>query len=220
VADNINDGNGNIINPCYLVGYSETYSSTSQTIIGSGNQQNCSYYLSKYVTPKDPSCAECGVGSVYQPPLNGQFYAFSGFAYTYRFLSLSNQSTLADLLSAGQIYCGLTWAQAQTTYPSESTSFLYQYCYTSTYIYNLLSAYGFHSNPLEVMAVTSIGNFQISYALGAMIYEASLLPFGPIITTTSTTTGGEIGTSSASGVIPYANLYFLLVLLLVVYQSF
>jgi len=211
VANNINDGNGNIINPCYLRGYNESYNSV--TIVGTGDQANCSYYLSQYVIPKNINCNQCGVGSVYQPPLYGQFYAFSGFAYTFQFFDLPEQPTLTELISAGQIFCGLLWDTAQTTYPDESASFLKNYCYTATYINTLLSAYGFSADTSQITVATSIGNFQLSYALGAMIYEASLLPSGPIGTTsTTTTTGGEIG---SSGSYVYPSSIFILCLLMV-----
>lgn len=170
--------NGVVENPCYLEGYNETYNGV--VMVGSANYVDCVSLIEKFIVIKDPSCNQCGIEEVYQPPINGNFYAFSGFAYTYGFLDLQNFSTIADLQAATQIFCETPWATVLAEHNTTAPDYLKFYCFTGAYFQDILTrGYGFSPDSTNLAVQANIGPFDLSWALGAMIYEASLLPFGP-----------------------------------------
>jgi Golgi nucleoside diphosphatase len=180
VSANIIDTEGNVMNPCYLSGYNETYN--GQTIVGTASYPDCVSLIEKFIVVKDPSCASCGIGDVYQPPIYGNYIAFSGFAYTYSFLGLSNTSTIADLQNATEEFCDTPWATVVAQHSTTPPAYLKFYCFTGAYYQDILvRGYGFSPTGNNLVVESIVGDIELSWALGAMIYEASLLPFGPDI---------------------------------------
>jgi Golgi nucleoside diphosphatase len=190
VNDSVIDANGNIANPCYLVGYNETYLTGPTLVVGTGDLDDCSMYVEKYLVISSGDCTNCGVGNVYQPPITGDFYAFSGFAYTFNFFGLGNSTTIADLHEMTAIYCSTPMQTVIEDNPSMAVSFLKVYCFTGVYQEELLLKYGFTEDANTLSVTTQVGNIELTYALGAMIYEAGLLPITPTTTTSTTTSAG------------------------------
>lgn len=164
-----------VANPCFLAGYTETHMGVN--IVGTGNPAECTKAVNTYLVTKNNSCTSCGVGSVYQPPVTGKFYAFAAFASTYDFLKLQPNSSLSTLSSASSSWCQTTWEDAKAQYPNLPDQFLKIYCFTGQYFFNLLTrGYGFSTSSPNLSVYSSIGKTEITWALGAMIYEAALLP--------------------------------------------
>eukprot|EP00026_Physarum_polycephalum_P008540 Phypoly_transcript_08628.p1 GENE.Phypoly_transcript_08628~~Phypoly_transcript_08628.p1 ORF type:complete len:441 (+),score=65.14 Phypoly_transcript_08628:172-1494(+) len=177
LQDKAVDGSGNILSPCYLSGFNETYQD-SVLAIGTGDYAACQAAIRKYIVTNATSCAStCGIGNVYQPAINGNYYAFSGFAYTNQFFKLAPNASISDLRNAGSAYCAESFQTVRSNY-SDDTQYLKNYCFTATYLSEVLSKYGFADTSNQINTQTNIGNIELTWALGGMIYEANLLPFG------------------------------------------
>jgi apyrase len=162
--------------PCFMKGFNESIS--FRMVTGTGNYTECVANIDKFLVTK--RCSTCGVGSIFQPPLYSHFYAFSGFAYTFSFFGLPNTSSIADLQTAAQAFCDTPWQQLLKEYNTTDPSYLKLYCFTGAYFGELLTkGYGFSPESTTLTVQSSIGDIELSWALGGMIYEASLLPFGP-----------------------------------------
>jgi apyrase len=179
LQDNVVDAGGNIKNPCYLSGYTEVYAANNAVnVTGTGNYTECVAAIRKYIVVASTDCkSTCGIGNQYQPPLYGQYYAFSGFAYTNAFFKLAETASVGDLKNATTNYCKLTFENAAAQNPGQAASFLKNYCFTGTYLSEVLSKYGFSDSSNQIHTTTAVGEIELTWALGGMIYEANLLPF-------------------------------------------
>jgi len=176
-----------VAQPCYLQGYRERYMAAvdgrNHTLAGSGEAAACEELLKDLLNLTAPCpVAPCSFDGAYQPPLRGKFYAMSGFYYTASFLGVSTRNTtsLKEIRARALQFCSLTWAQAQAQYPDVPSKLLPIYCLTGNYIHAML-VHGFHFNDGDTTTLTftgDIGGTTLNWALGAMIYEASLLPWG------------------------------------------
>jgi hypothetical protein len=87
---------------------------------------------------------------------------------------------VVDLQGATAAFCALSWAQAQALYPSPDTAaFLSTYCFGGTYAAALLSrGFGFDEQSHDQLRIVdTVGGVAAGWALGAMTYEAGLLPW-------------------------------------------
>lgn len=202
------DPSANVLwNPCYLQGYAEnttltittiTAATNLYTIYGTGNSTACRELTSRVLLNTDVACPipDCAFNGVYQPPLTGTFYAYSGYFYTYDVLFSSHpQISLKDLLDASSTFCGLSITAAQAQHPAQGLSFLKNYCFTSSYLYPLLRVYGF-SDDSVINFVGSIKGIEVGWSLGGMLYEANLLPIEIVIPTPDVTDAGSFTTTS------------------------
>lgn len=197
LADNAVDGNGNILNPCFLKSYNETYQNGPKLVIGTGDYTTCQATIQKYVVTSTTPCAStCGMNGVYQPPVSGTFYAFSGFAYTNAFFGLPANASISLLAQTATQYCGTDLSQAIIDHPKELVIYIRIYCFTTAYFVEVLRAYGFTDDSHQIVTQVSIGDIELTWALGGMIYEANLLPFGGNSTLGTTSTGAAATTTT------------------------
>ncbi|XP_045324148.1 ectonucleoside triphosphate diphosphohydrolase 8 isoform X2 [Leopardus geoffroyi] len=85
----------------------------------------------------------CAFNGVYQPPVRGQFYAFSNFYYTFHFLNLTSKQPLATVNATIWEFCQRPWKQVEASSPGQDR-WLRDYCPSGLYILTLLlEGYGF-----------------------------------------------------------------------------
>jgi len=171
--------------PCFLSGYNETFfldaDGNNHTMVGTGNFDLCSQYQVEIMNV-DAECkySSCSFNGVYQPPLEGDFYAMSGFYYTASFFGLANENRKTNAFAfkkLGGEYCSTSWEDVHVKYPTVSDSHLRIYCLTSSYIYSLLvEGFHFSENNTNIYFTAEINKTTLNWALGGLIAEASLLP--------------------------------------------
>jgi len=173
----------NIPFPCFLRGYSEniTIEGGNYSLVGSGDFELCAEYERQYMNLTGPCEVEpCSMDGVYQPKVTGEFYAMSGFFYTAQFFGFGNETKKAQpklFKEYGVNYCNMTWEEAKKEHPKLADNLLRIYCFTSSYIYNVLTAgFGFGENETDIYFTDKINNTTLNWALGGLIAEASLLP--------------------------------------------
>nr|XP_010350400.1 ectonucleoside triphosphate diphosphohydrolase 8 isoform X3 [Saimiri boliviensis boliviensis] len=141
--------------PCYLSGYRTTlalaplYESPcvdttpplglpqNLTVEGTGNPGACVSAIQKLFNFSACQGQDCAFDGVYQPPVRGQFYAFSNFYYTFHFLNLTSGQPLSTANATIWEFCQ-RWRPATlartagcvTTVPQACTSS--PFCGTAT----------------------------------------------------------------------------------------
>nr|XP_023485266.1 ectonucleoside triphosphate diphosphohydrolase 8 isoform X4 [Equus caballus] len=114
--------------PCYHSGYQGTLSLASLyaspcvhttaplnltrnlTVEGTGNPRACvSAIRDLFDFLSCEGRADCAFNGVYQPPVRGQFYAFSNFYYTLHFLNLTSRQPLATVNTSVWEFCQRPW---------------------------------------------------------------------------------------------------------------
>ncbi|XP_063792307.1 ectonucleoside triphosphate diphosphohydrolase 8-like [Pseudophryne corroboree] len=187
-----------INNPCYPTGYQSTITTqtlydspctatyappTLQTqgfnISGSGNASEC-YNLIKTIYNFTACTGEtpCSFDSVYQPPIVGNFFAFSAFFYTFDFLNLTSGQTLQTVRSAIQTFCARDWNELRSSYPNENKDRLRDYCPNANYILTLLlDAYKFNDGNWNTISfMKQAANTDIGWTLGYMLNLTNMIP--------------------------------------------
>ncbi len=164
------------------------------TIVGSGNYTACVAALHRHLFHKNARCplTPCSFNGVFQPSFPSsssssssssnssdiiEFFGVSSFVYIVAFFNMSARSTLSDVERETRRYCGLDWQTVIKLYPTVSKKYLATYCFLGSHIVSL-AGYGYGlpmDKPLNF--VDKIGTVETGWALGAMIYEANLLPF-------------------------------------------
>jgi len=169
--------------PCFLNGYNESYSidGESHTLVGTGDFELCGEY-ERIIMNTNATCnvTPCSIDGVYQSPVKGDFYAMSGFYYTASFFGFANEtekSKPVEFKDYGVEYCQKSWDDVVVEHPDVKPKLLRLYCFTSSYIYNVLTS-GFHfdENETSIYFTASVNGTTLNWALGALIAEASLLP--------------------------------------------
>jgi len=168
--------------PCTPLGYSASFTIADDTYYLNGTSEpfNC-YNTITLLFNKTTPCSQppCAFNGIYQPPLRGQFYAFSGYTYVTQFFNLPSNTSLFTLRKIAENWCNLTWDQIYTQYGWTNNTFLPTYCFMINYVVALLSyGYGFSENETSITFVSSIDGVDLAYAPGALMYELSLLGWG------------------------------------------
>jgi hypothetical protein len=124
---------------------------------------------------------DCGFAGVYQPPLPNskkvvdQFIATSNYADIFYFLKLGKRASISEIGQAAEKVCGLDWQQMKSynnnlTAPVSDDDLL-QYCFRSTFVYQILrNGYGFHDD-YKITAVDVLDGQKLGWALGSILYE-------------------------------------------------
>lgn len=198
-----------ITNPCFLTGYTKQYTLNGKTynVTGSSDRDSCTALVKRTLLNTTVPCEldPCRFNGVYQPALvNRQYYAFSGYWYTYDtfFPGSTEDHTLGQFASQGTWYCNLTYAGAQSAYPSADPSRLANYCFTGSYISSILETYGFDDSRV-IKFSGSLNGLEVTWAVGAMLFEANLLPYypDPSVTTGHNDSSASFGAAPASPVL-------------------
>ncbi len=165
---------------CYLRGYR----SPDGSIVGNGRYRACRRAIRKGMAeavrsaPPEPECSRsCNRVGAYQPPLTGDFVAFSAFAYTTDFFGLAPELTLAQLRAAGKKFCRTPMPGAMAACQQEPgarclKTWLNRYCFASAYIVHLLhDVYGLAMDQ-ELSSTNQLAGADIDWTLGVMVQMA------------------------------------------------
>ncbi|XP_036892655.1 ectonucleoside triphosphate diphosphohydrolase 8 isoform X1 [Sturnira hondurensis] len=182
--------------PCYHSGYQDTLSLAhllespcvqatalphlpqNLTVEGTGNPRACvSAIRDLFDFSSCEGRGDCAFSGVYQPPVRGQFYAFSSFYYTFHFLNLTSGQTLATANSTVWEFCQKTWRQVEAASAGRDSR-LHEYCASGLYILTLLvDGYGFseHTWP-SIEFRKQAGGTDIGWTLGYMLNLTNMIP--------------------------------------------
>ncbi|KAJ7999854.1 hypothetical protein DPEC_G00198720 [Dallia pectoralis] len=181
--------------PCYPLGYNLTLTlgdlykspciarpvtfdpASEVTFTGTSNPQSCLNQMKNIVNLTDCALAPaCGFNGVYQPPVNGNFLAFSTYYYTFNFLGLAPQSSLSKATRTIDAFCKRSWESLRTEY-SDKDKYLRDYCATANYIMTiLLDGYKFNETWENIYFQRQVADTDIGWTLGYMLNLTNLIP--------------------------------------------
>ncbi|NXA12345.1 ENTP8 diphosphohydrolase, partial [Sapayoa aenigma] len=185
--------------PCYPEGYTETVrlsafrtspctngsdprlplGDRNVTLEGRGNASECLAALRKLFNFS--ACGQsqdCTFDGVSQPPLRGQFIAFSAFYYNFKFLNLTERQPLATVREAIEQLCTRSWEDLSSSYPKENPKRLPKYCANTNYILTLLlDAYKFNETSWNnIFFQMKAGSADVGWTLGYMLNLTNMIP--------------------------------------------
>ncbi|KAM5146834.1 ectonucleoside triphosphate diphosphohydrolase 8-like isoform 1-T2 [Mantella aurantiaca] len=165
--------------PCTVKSASSSSLGQNITIHGTGNANQCQDLLKTIYDFNSCTGREsCSFNGVYQPPVVGNYFAFSAFFYTFHFLNLTSGQNLPTVTNAIQAYCARGWAELQVTFPNEKKDRLRDYCANANYILTLLlEAYKFNeSNFNSISFIKQAADTDIGWTLGYMLNLTNMIP--------------------------------------------
>uniref|UniRef100_A0A8D0EH89 Ectonucleoside triphosphate diphosphohydrolase 8 n=1 Tax=Strix occidentalis caurina TaxID=311401 RepID=A0A8D0EH89_STROC len=184
--------------PCYPKDYNETISLSSfrtspctnqsdprlilgdrnVTLEGRGNASGCLAAIKKLFNFS--ACGQrqdCTFDGVYQPPVRGQFIAFSAFYYNFKFLNLTKGQSLATVRETIEHFCTRSWENVR----SPQWKRLPKYCANANYILTLLlDAYKFNETSWNnIFFRMKAGSADVGWTLGYMLNLTNMIPAEP-----------------------------------------
>ncbi|NXS43116.1 ENTP8 diphosphohydrolase, partial [Balaeniceps rex] len=184
--------------PCYPKDYNETISLSSfrtspctnqsdprltlgdrnVTLEGRGDASGCLAAIKKLFNFSACSQSQnCTFDGVYQPPVSGQFIAFSAFYYNFKFLNLTGGQSLATARKTIKHFCTRSWEDLSSSYPKENPERLPKYCANANYILTLLlDAYKFNETSWNnIFFQMKVGSADVGWMLGYMLNLTNMI---------------------------------------------
>ncbi|ELU13730.1 hypothetical protein CAPTEDRAFT_169207 [Capitella teleta] len=126
------------------------------------------------------SCPSCSFNNVYQPALNGEFMAFSGFYYIVKDLNLTVNSAkfpLDEFENAAKQYCQKPWNEVSHL-PNVSAAQAVQLCFNAQHMSTLLvKGYDFNETQWESLSFQDkIEGADLGWTVGFMLNTSNSLP--------------------------------------------
>ncbi|XP_066188674.1 ectonucleoside triphosphate diphosphohydrolase 8-like [Sylvia atricapilla] len=188
-----------ISHPCYPRGYQENLTvaelydspcvrapSSARpdlvlTVTGTGDPAACDTAVRSLFNFSCGAQWPCGFNGVYQPPVRGQFFAFSGFYYSLHFLNLTEGQSLSLVNATIRQICNSSWKQVQDVFPRASRTQLRDACTASSYILTLLlQGYKFNYTTWpNIHFVQQVANVDVGWTLGYMLNLTNMIPSEP-----------------------------------------
>ncbi|XP_077054325.1 ectonucleoside triphosphate diphosphohydrolase 8 [Siphateles boraxobius] len=185
-----------ISHPCYHKGYkanvtlAELYNSpcvvtpnnfnptTIVTFSGTGNSSLCLSLMENIVNLTDCALSpDCGFDGAYQPPVNGEFLAFSAYFYTFDFLGLAPKAPLTRVLSTIETHCNKNWTTLTSENPAIKVKYLRDYCASAHYIMTiLLKGYKFNNTWDQISFEKQVADTDVGWTLGYMLNLTNMIP--------------------------------------------
>ncbi|XP_010183960.1 PREDICTED: ectonucleoside triphosphate diphosphohydrolase 8-like, partial [Mesitornis unicolor] len=185
-----------ISHPCYPRGYQENITmadlydspcvhaastpSPAQvlTVTGTGDPMACSTAVQKLFNVSCGANRTCGFDGVYQPPVRGQFFAFSGLYHNLHFLNLTGGQALSSVNATIHQFCNSSWEKVQEQFPTVNRTRLRDACAASSYTLTLLlQGYKFNSETwLNIHFVRQVANVDVGWTLGYMLNLTNMIP--------------------------------------------
>ncbi|NWW83786.1 ENTP8 diphosphohydrolase, partial [Rhynochetos jubatus] len=184
-----------ISHPCYPMGYQENVTtadlynspcvhapstpSAAQvlTVMGTGNPEACRIAIQRLFNFSCGANRTCGFNGVYQPPVRGQFFAFSGFYHNLHFLNLTGGQSLSSVNATIGQFCTSSWEKVQKEFPTMNRTHLRDACAASTYTFTLLLQ-GYKFNPmtwLNIHFVQQVADVDVGWTLGYMLNLTNMI---------------------------------------------
>ncbi|NXI98899.1 ENTP8 diphosphohydrolase, partial [Psophia crepitans] len=185
-----------VSHPCYPKGYQENVITTELynspcvhasstpsaaqniTVTGTGDPAACSTAIQKLFNFTCGANTTCGFNGVYQPPVRGQFFAFSGLYHNLRFLNLTGEQSLSLVNATIWQFCTSSWEKVQKEFPTMNRTQLRDACAASSYTLTLLlQGYKFNRKTwLNVHFVRQVSNVDVGWTLGYMLNLTNMIP--------------------------------------------
>ncbi|KFP13855.1 Ectonucleoside triphosphate diphosphohydrolase 8, partial [Egretta garzetta] len=156
-----------------------TESFRNVTLEGRGNASGCLAAIKKLFNFS--ACGQrqdCTFDGIYQPPVSGQFIAFSAFYYNFKFLNLTRGQPLAAVRETIEHFCTRNWEDLSSSYPKENPGRLSKYCANTNYILTLLlDAYKFNETSWNnIFFQMKVGSADVGWMLGYMLNLTNMIP--------------------------------------------
>ncbi|CAK6433422.1 unnamed protein product [Pipistrellus nathusii] len=170
--------------PCTTALRPPTFDPTAEvSLVGSGDPALCRSLVSGLFSPAPCPFSRCSFNGVFQPPVAGDFVAFSAFFYTVDFLRAAMGlpvGTLRQLEAAVAAVCNQTWSELQARAPGAGPR-LPNYCPAAMFVQQLLSrGYGFDERAFSrVTFQKKAGDTAVGWALGYMLNLTNMIPADP-----------------------------------------
>ncbi|NXK48076.1 ENTP8 diphosphohydrolase, partial [Chauna torquata] len=185
-----------VLHPCYPKGYQENVTtadlynspcvlapstpSPAQVLMvtRTGDPAACSSAIQRLFNFTCGANRTCGFNGVYQPPVRGQFVAFSGFYYNLHFLNLTGEQSLSSANDTLRKFCTKTWKKLQKEFPTMNRTHLRDSCAASSYALTLLlQGYKFnHKTWLNIHFRQQVSNVDVGWTLGYMLNLTNMIP--------------------------------------------
>ncbi|XP_029467432.1 ectonucleoside triphosphate diphosphohydrolase 8-like isoform X2 [Rhinatrema bivittatum] len=149
------------------------------TLNGTGNPAECKNAIRQLFNfSACGSNKTCSFNGVYQPPVHGQFYAFSAFHNVFHFLNLTSGQSLNATTDTIQQFCTMDWNKLKANFPKMPEKILRDFCAASIYILTLLvEGYKFDNETWGNIHFTDkVGNQDIGWSLGYMLNLTNMIP--------------------------------------------
>ncbi|KAL4609393.1 ectonucleoside triphosphate diphosphohydrolase 2-like [Arapaima gigas] len=188
-----------VSHPCFPMGYNATVSlgsvfdspctkdqrpnpydpNPTMVVVGTGNYDYCLSNVSLLFSFDKCSFSRCSFDGTFQPPVQGNFMAFSAFYYIHRFLQHVTGLTVAtpaQLEGAVRSVCSMSLKQLQDK-DLEQTRRLHEYCPTASFVQVLLlRGYRFDNFSLpHISFQNKAGEASVGWALGYMLSLSNML---------------------------------------------
>uniref|UniRef100_A0A672U8B7 Ectonucleoside triphosphate diphosphohydrolase 8 n=1 Tax=Strigops habroptila TaxID=2489341 RepID=A0A672U8B7_STRHB len=183
-----------ISHPCYPRGYEENITtaelydspcvrapstpSAAQLlrVTGTGEPAACSAAVQELFNLSCGANSTCGFNGVYQPPVRGQFFAFSGLYHSLHFLNLTGGQPLSSVNAAIGRFCTSTWEKQE--FPTTSRIQLRDACAASTYtLALLLQGFRFnHTTWPNIHFARQVTGVDVGWTLGYMLNLTNMIP--------------------------------------------
>lgn len=140
--------------------------------VGTGDFARCQEaILDTFSAPCDDE--PCSLFGTYQPPLYGEFLAFSVYAYAADFFDLDQHLVPERIAEEGSAFCAQDWNALIAADPDlASNPYVPNYCYAAAHIATLLSdGFGFASETERITAPLRVQGSSVGWTLGALVYE-------------------------------------------------
>ncbi|NWU93341.1 ENTP8 diphosphohydrolase, partial [Upupa epops] len=184
-----------VSHPCYPKGYQENVTvadlydspcvpapSTQSpaeffTVTGTGEPEACNSTIQKLFNFSCGANRTCGFNGVYQPPVRGQFFAFSGLYHDFHFLNLTGRQSLRSVSEAIRQLCNSSWEKVIEEFPSSRT-LLRDACAASSYaLALLLQGYKFNDTTwLNIHFSRQVAGVDVGWTLGYMLNLTNMIP--------------------------------------------
>ncbi|XP_020837461.1 ectonucleoside triphosphate diphosphohydrolase 2 isoform X2 [Phascolarctos cinereus] len=186
--------------PCWPIGYSrqvllkDVYMSpctsaqrpqdydvnTEVTLSGSGDPILCQQLVSDLFNFSSCPFSQCSFNGIFQPPVVGNFIAFSAFYYTVDFLRKVMKlpvTSPGELRIAAKALCNESWVKLLERAPGQQAR-LADYCACATFVNQLLlQGYKFDEHTFPSIAFQKkAGDTSIGWALGYMLNLTNMIP--------------------------------------------
>ncbi|XP_074066719.1 ectonucleoside triphosphate diphosphohydrolase 2 [Macrotis lagotis] len=167
--------------PCTSAQRFQDYNeNTEVTLSGSGDPVLCHQLVSDLFNFSSCSFSQCSFNDIFQPPVTGNFIAFSAFYYTVDFLQNVMKlpvTSPGELGSSAKVLCRETWLKLLERAPSRQSR-LADYCAGATFVYQLLvQGYKFDDHTFPSIAFQKkAGDTSIGWALGYMLNLTNMIP--------------------------------------------
>ncbi|XP_061867500.1 ectonucleoside triphosphate diphosphohydrolase 8-like [Colius striatus] len=185
-----------ISHPCYPRGYQENVSTAelyggpcvpapgapgaaqNLTVTGTGDPAACRAAVQRLFNLSCGASGSCGFNGVYQPPVRGQFFAFSGFYHNLHFLNLTRGQSLSSVNATIERFCNSSWDELQEEFPTMNKTHLRDACAANSYTLTLLlQGYRFnHTTWLNIHFVRQVSDVDVGWTLGYMLNLTNMIP--------------------------------------------